>query len=187
MAGAKQPRKQPARKQPDQKQAERRQGPEINEDRRHQRIEWRMERVAWMVMLLLMAASLLGVFGSGPLSRAQAGQSGTLTLDYDRVQRSSAPTEYRFEAAPALARDGQLRLRFDAALLEEVELDSIVPEPETVRSGPGYTEFAFALDAAAAQPASIVFQFQPATFGHVRGRVATAGAPPLVVDQIVLP
>lgn len=187
MAGARHPRKQSAQKQPEQKPSQRRQGGlEFNEDRRHQRIEWRMERVAWTVMLLLMVASLLGVFGGGPLSRARAGQAGTLTLDYDRVQRSSAPTEYRFEAAPALARDGQLRLRFDAALLEEVELESIVPEPESTRSGPGYTEFAFALDAAA-QPANIVFQFQPATFGHVRGRVVAAGAPPLVLDQIVLP
>lgn len=146
-----------------------------------------MERVGWTGFALLLVASLLGLFGNGPLSRAQAGEPGTLLLHYERFQRASAPTEYRFDASPALARDGRLRLRFDERLLEEVELQSVVPEPETVRTGPGYTEFEFSLAPDTGDAARIVFQFHPSTFGRVRGRITTAGAPPLAIDQLVLP
>ena len=159
---------------------------EINEDRGFQRREWRFERAGWTVMALVVAAALLGVFGYGPVSHASAGDPETLAVDYDRVQRASAPAEYLFRVAPGLAADGELRLRFDAALTAEMELDSILPEPREVRSGPGYTEFAFATDGGD-RPAEIVFLFKPATFGHVRGRVTSDGAPPLVLDQWVLP
>jgi hypothetical protein len=163
------------------------QGIQINENRDHQRREWRIERIGWLVMAALLAAGLLGLLGYGPLSRARAGEAGTLSLEYDRLQRSSAPTEYRFDAAPSLARDGELRLRFDDTLLDEVEMQSIVPEPREVRSGPGYTEFVFAMDRTEGPSAHIQFQFEPATFGHVRGRVTADGAAPLVIDQIIYP
>ena len=161
-------------------------GIEIDEDLAHQRLEWRLERIGWTLMALLVLAALLGLLGYGPMSRASAGDAATLSLDYDRVQRASAPTEYRFHAAPALSGNGEVRLRFDASLLEEVELESIRPEPREVRTGPGYTEFAFATDGGE-RPADIVFQFRPATFCHVRGQVATQGAAPLLLDQYVLP
>lgn len=162
-------------------------GIEIEEDRRHQRRGWHMERVGWIVISLLLLASLLGLLGDGPASRAQAGEPGSLLLRYERYQRASAPTQYRFDAAPALARDGRLVLRFDQGLLEEIELKSIVPEPETVRTGPGYTEFEFAMAPGEGRAGRIVFQFNPSTFGRVRGRITAPGAPPLTVDQIVLP
>ncbi len=137
-------------------------------------------------MALLVLAALLGLLGYGPKSRASAGDAAALSPGYDRGGRAGAPTEYRLHAAPALSGYGGVRLRLDASLLEEVELESIRPEPREVRTGPGYTEFAFATDGGE-RPADIVFQFRPATFGHVRGQVATQGAAPLLLDQYVLP
>lgn len=162
------------------------QGLQIDEDLAHQRREWRIERVGWALMAALLLAGLLGLLGDGPLSRARAGDAA-LTVDYDRLQRAAAPYEYRFEADPSLAREGQLRLRFDDALLEDVELKSIIPEPESVTAGPGYTEFTFAMDAAAGPPARIAILYQHTTFGHVEGRIRAAGAAPLVVDKFVFP
>ena len=161
-------------------------GMQIDEDLAHQRLEWRLERIGWAAMALLVVAALVGLLGYGPLSHASAGDAATLAVDYDRIQRASAPTAYRFHVAPALAGNGEVRLRFDAALLDEVELESILPEPREVRTGPGYTEFAFAT-AAGDEPATIMFEFRPATFGHVRGRVTSEGAPPLLFDQYILP
>ncbi len=160
---------------------------QIDDDPAYQQREWRFERIGWVVMAVLLVAGLLGLLGYGPLSRTQAGTPGTLTVDYDRLQRASAPSEYRFHATPTLARDGQLRLRFDNALLAEIELNSVLPEPVQMRSGPGYTEFVFAMDPADGPPARLQFQFHPATFGRVRGRVTAAGAQPLVIDQIIFP
>lgn len=160
---------------------------QIDEDRDHARREWRMERIGWLVMALLLVAGLLGLFGYGPLSQGQAGDPGTLSVEYDHLQRASAPSEYRFTVAPSLVRDGELRLRFDDALLDEVDMESIIPEPKEVRSGPGYTEFVFAVNPGKGPPARVQFQFQQATFGHVRGNVTADGAAPLVIDQFIYP
>ena len=162
-------------------------GIQIDANRAHERREWRIERIGWVVMAALLAAGLLGLLGYGPLSQVQAGEPGTLSVDYDRLQRASAPSEYRFTVAPTLVRDGELRLRFDDTLLDEVDIKSIIPEPKQVRSGPGYTEFVFAMDAAEGPPARVQFQFQQATFGHVRGSVTADGAAPLVIDQFIYP
>lgn len=160
---------------------------QIEDDPAYQRREWRFERIGWVLMAVLLVAGLLGLLGYGPLSDTRAGTPGTLTVNYDRLQRASAPSEYHIDVAPTLARDGQLRLRFDNALLAEIELDSVLPQPVQMRSGPGYTEFVFAMDAAEGPPARLQFQFHPATFGHVRGRVTATGAQPLVIDQIIFP
>lgn len=160
---------------------------EINEHRAHQRREWRIERIGWMLMALLAVAALLGLLGNGPLSHASAGQPGALVVRYERLQRSGAPTEYRFEVAPALVRDGQLRLRFDAALLDEVKLESLIPEPTQVRAGPDHVDFVFAVDPVPGAPARLEMQFEPTTFGRVRGRITAAGAAPLLLDQFVFP
>ncbi|MGN6328765.1 MAG: hypothetical protein ACTHL5_07480 [Rhodanobacter sp.] len=160
---------------------------QIEEDLTYQRREWRFERAGWAVIAMLLLAGLLGLLGYGPLSQTQVGTQGALMMSYDRLQRASAPTEYHFQADASLARNGQLRLRFDDALLDEVEMESILPEPVQTRAGPGYTEFVFAMDGAEGPPARLQFQFKPATFGHVRGRVRTQGAEPLVIDQIILP
>jgi hypothetical protein len=59
-------------------------------------------------------------------------------------------------------------------------MESILPKPVQMRAGPGYTEFAFAVDDTEGPPAHLQFQFKPATFGHVRGRVLE-GLPVLVM------
>lgn len=161
-------------------------GIEIDEDRAHQRREWRIERVGWVAMAALVLAALLGLLGDGPIGETTAGTRDALRVEYNRLQRAAAPTEYRFAVQPALARDGRVRLRLEDALLEEVHLRAIVPEPASTRAGPGYTEFTFDVGAGDS-PARIVFDFEPTSFGRVTGRVVAEGAPPITLDQFVFP
>lgn len=163
------------------------QGIELDEDRAHQRVEWRIERVGWSIMVLLVVAALLGLLGDGLLGEARQGRSDGLAVEYQRLQRAAAPTEYRFSVGPALASAGRVKLRFDAALLEDAELLSVVPEPETVTTGPEYIEFAFAVQDAGEAPGRISFRFKPTTFGRVKGHVAADGATPLLLDQFIYP
>ena len=93
-------------------------------------------------MALAVIAALLGVFGGGPLSRVHA-ESGGLAVEYQRFQRASAENHYRFDLDAALVRDGRIRLRLSQALLDDMELESILPEPEAVIAGKDATEFVF--------------------------------------------
>jgi hypothetical protein len=153
---------------------------------RHHRAAWKVERTGWAVMALLLLGALLGVFGDGPLSRASAGSPASLSAEYDWLQRASAPTAYKFDVHPSLVRDGTLRLRFDQRLIDAILIDSIVPEPEATRAGPGYTEFEFDI-APEGKSARVTFHYRPDTFGHRTGRITVAGAPHVTIDQYIYP
>lgn len=153
---------------------------------RHHRAAWRVERIAWFVIVVVLAATLAGAFGDGPLSQARVGSNRTFSVEYDRLLRSSAPALLRFHVQPSLRRDGVVRLRMDRTLLDRMEIESFVPEPVRQAGGRGYSEFVFEL-APDAAPASIDLRYRPATFGRVRGEVSVAGGPALAIDQFVYP
>lgn len=152
----------------------------------HHRAAWRVERVGWTVMALALLGALLGVFGDGPLSRATVGSPSALTVEYDRFQRSSAPQMYRLRVHPSLVRRDSLTLRFNQSLVEDMELDSIVPEPESVRAAPGHTDFVFRVGTGKG-PLAITFRFQPATFGRRSGTVRVEGAAPVEIEHYIYP
>lgn len=135
-------------------------------------------------MALLLIASLLGFFGDGPISHAKSGSPGTLSVQYDRLLRSSAPAEYRFEANPTVVTGYELRMRFDQSLMEGIEIDSMVPQPETEEAGPNSTEFAFRVKANT--PVKVNLRYRPTTFGRRSGRVSVGGHT-VLIDQFVYP
>lgn len=153
---------------------------------RHHRAAWRVERIGWALGALVLGATVLGVFGDGPLSRAEAGSTDALFVEYDRLLRASAPSEYSFRARPAMAAGGFLRLRFDQALVDRMEIESIVPAPQFQEAGGDHTEFVFRAAPGAAS-LSIEFRYRPATFGPQSGRVSVAGAHPVQIRQFVYP
>jgi hypothetical protein len=54
-----------------------------------QRREWRVDRVGWVVMGLILVAGLLGVWGGGLLGSVTAtGSDGRVLVDYDRFVRN---------------------------------------------------------------------------------------------------
>lgn len=151
------------------------------------RSAWRLEHASWALMALLLVAALLGVFGGGPLSHARTGSAGTVELEYDRLLRAAAPTEYRLEIQPGFAADGRLEVRIDQDLVDAMEIASIVPEPESVTAGPGYTRFSFRIEAGGRSPARVVIGFEPATFGRFSGALSVDDAAPLTVSHFVFP
>lgn len=159
---------------------------ELHEDLRHQRREWRVERVGWALMALLLIAALLGLLGYGPLSHTRArSDDGRLTVAYDRFQRSSALSRYEIEAAPSLVAGDRLRLQFDRHLIDALEIEAVEPQPESVSAGERRTTYEFAAEPGG-QPQRIVIYYRPSTFGRLSGGV-TAGGAALALDQLVYP
>jgi hypothetical protein len=84
-------------------------GLQIDDDLRFQRRTWRIQRIGWIAFALLVLAGLLGVFGSGPLSRAEATGEG-VRIEYDRFARLQSSATLRITIDPAAVRDGAIRL-----------------------------------------------------------------------------
>jgi hypothetical protein len=160
---------------------------EIQEDLPFQRREWLVERVAWGVMALLIVAALLGLFGTGPFSRATAGdETIPLSLEYDRYGRLLAPATLRVHIGRDIGDDGFVRVWFERRYMETVELQQVTPEPENAEAAGDRLIFAFRLTDPE-RPSAITFNIRPSRFGLLSGRVGLIDGPTLRFQQFVYP
>lgn len=99
----------------------------IVEDMARQRRAWRIERVGWYALLVLIGLTLLGLFSKGPLSTVKAtSHDGSLTVDYERFSRNGA--EERM-VITARGQPGQhLDVTLPAGLLEGMALEALQPQ-----------------------------------------------------------
>ena len=113
-------------------EADNRSGP-VEENMPLQLRIWRMERMGWYALLLLVLLALAGLFSKGPLSDATAtGALGHLQVDYQRFARGGATSQLVVtlrEAAP------QSQIFISSELLEGYSLESIHPAPMASSNG----------------------------------------------------
>ena len=120
---------------------------EIDQDLDFQKKEWRLQRIGWGIMALLIVAALLGLTGSGPLARATSGDAGALLqVEYSRFVRLDAPVTLEIEIAGEAVASHQVELRVERAYLQDISVEQIVPEPDEVRSAGEQLIFVFAVD-----------------------------------------
>ena len=134
---------------------------EIYQDIEFTRREWATQRVAWVVMGLLLLAAIGGLFGSGPLSHnAIEDDGGQLRLEYPRFIRMKAPATLLVELGEGVARDGEASVWLDAKYVEDLEIREVTPEPDEVERGPNRLIYRF-LVADPGEPTNITFHITP--------------------------
>lgn len=159
---------------------------EIDSDVEFQLREWRFERIGWVAMLAAAVAALLGAFGRGPLSGAEAGAGTPLRVQYERFLRHNSPAPIELEVAPGGAGDSVVRVWIDHEYLREFDIDHIIPEPVHSEAAPGRTVYAFARSDVS-RPARITFGLIPQGFGPLHARMGVGAAPPVEISQFVYP
>jgi hypothetical protein len=145
---------------------------------------WRRERIGWVVLAAALVAALLGVFGGGPLSRAEV-SAGALRLAYDRFVRVSSPTTLRLTLPPPTGSDREAVVFLDAAYVARVRLQSVVPQPKRSVTRPGSVEFVFEV-VSVGSPATAWFHLTVEKSGWSSGRL-TAGGATLEFHQLAYP
>jgi hypothetical protein len=147
------------------------------------RREWLVQRIAWGLLILVIAAGLAGSFGSGPLSkRAMATASGTIEID--RFARRHASGEWRIQPIQSAAEGSQLALRISSSFLERYEIAAIVPEPASMTIDGSDVVFVF--DAADAR-GTVAFHVEPENVGLGEGSFVLNDSEPLLIQQFVYP
>lgn len=117
-------------------------------------------------MVLVLVAGLFGVFGRGAVAhRSITSQDGSLTVEYDRFVRLHAPAALNVRVPSGRP----LRVHLDDAYLENMEVLSIMPAPESQRATPGGVDFIFASQRDAGGRA--VFRFKVQRIGSLAGTV----------------
>ncbi len=158
---------------------------EVDQDLDHARSLWRVQRVGWVVMLLIVIGASLGLFGHGPLADGQARAEG-LTLDYDRFARHGATSSLRAEIEPRALRGDTLTLWMTREYLEGIEIESVIPEPARVVTRGDLVLFTF-MTAERSQPARITFNLRPDEYWSEHARAGIAGGEGVSFRQFIYP
>jgi hypothetical protein len=160
---------------------------QVGEDVDFLRRAWRVQRVGWAVLVVVLLAALLGLTGTGPLSQAAAGaEGGPLRAEYERFVRANSVTDLRVHLGPGVPREGRARLWFDRQYLHKVEVTGVVPDPESVEVGSDRVTYVF-LAAEAGGPVEVAFDLKPMRFGSWRGRIGAGDAEPVPLRHFVYP
>lgn len=159
---------------------------QIEQDLAFERAEARIQRVTWVVILLVLLAGLAGVFGSGPLSETTTGlPGGPLWVQHHRIARWEAPTPLQVHLGPArpsaLAAVWLPRDFADAHDIERVD-----PPPLFVEVHPDRLHYVFYAPDTAAQ-ATVTFTVKANGWGRREAAVGIPGGPEVPLTQIVLP
>lgn len=160
---------------------------QVPEDLDFEQRSWRVERVGWVILSLIMTAAFVGLLGDGPISAATAGAEGTpLQVQYGRFARHRAPVQMAIKLQPGAVPGDEARVWVDQQYLDGVELQNAMPEPESVEVGPDRYVYVFKLSEPGAG-AEFSFDLIPVRIGIRQVRVGIDGGPELRFTQIVWP
>jgi hypothetical protein len=161
---------------------------EIAQDLDFQRRSWKVQRIGWATMVLICVAALLGVCGGGPISSAQLGEEGSpLRAEYDRFLRRDAPAKLTlYVGAAAMRPDSTAEVWLDRTWLEDMEVNSITPEPEQTRTTASQVIYTFHLDPSST-PARLTYHLTTHSLGAVTGRVGLSNGPSYSFPQFSYP
>jgi hypothetical protein len=158
---------------------------EIEESMRAQRRIWKVQRVVRGFALLVLALSLAGLLGGGPLSH-QSASSGGHAVDYERIGYRDSPQSYRLQLASEVARSGKARIWLDRETLSRMKLGNIVPEPSRSVLATDRILFEFEFEEASGQT-EILFDFEPTAIGAHTARLGVESGPTFELPQLFLP
>ena len=159
---------------------------QLNEDIAFLRREWRAQRIGWLVMGVIVALGLVGLFGNGPISSAEIGSRDGFGVAYERIIRHGAQTDLEFHIAPGLQSDSTLRIYISHDYLRRFRVETIVPEP--VRSGSAGTLVFYDFERPNARQSSrVIFSLTPLGHWSHSATVALPGAAPVRFSQFALP
>jgi hypothetical protein len=160
---------------------------QIKEDLEHERREWKVQRIAWILMALVLVAAVLGLFGDGLFSEGTASTpDGSFALDYPRLARFEAPTTLTARFAPPAADEESLSLWLEGSYLRDLEIERMTPEPESTMTEDGGVRFVYAARETS-EPFEVTLHVRFERFGSVSGRVGTSSGAALSVRHFVYP
>jgi hypothetical protein len=160
---------------------------EVGQDLPFLQRAWKVQRVGWVVMLLIAMAAVLGLFGRGPLASATVGEPGaSLRMEYDRFTRHASPTRLKVLLAAGAAEGDKARVWVDREYLQGVDIEQIIPEPESVSAAGEGLIYVFPI-ADPERPTAILFSIKPDDFGYRSGAIGLADGPRLRFSQLVFP
>lgn len=164
------------------------------EDLQFQKKEWVFQRVVWMIMLVIVVLAIIGVFGNGPIARAEAGGTQEiLHIKYDRIVRERSRTEtlvtINLNRSEVLRQTGDtlIHLWISQDLVHSMGLTTTTPYP--VRTSLNDTAIVFSfITPYDSRSIKILFDWKPVDIGMQHGYIGLLSHPDVyAIRTLVLP
>lgn len=160
---------------------------EISQDLSFQERIWRIQRIAWIIMALLVIFTILGLFGEGPLSSARAGNPGEgLWLDYPRFVRNQSQFSIQIHTSPAVIVEEKVRMEIEDEYLQKMRIERISPAPGRVISSGESHVFEFDVTGTQVSPDITLF-LNPDTVGLLEAQIGVSDGMVVNFSQFVYP
>lgn len=155
---------------------------DIDEDIKLEGTNWKVQRVAWVLMAMFVVAALLGFTGDGSLNNlnTKMAKTGGLEIEYERFLRRDAPAEIKLNIP---VKQETLTLHFSKDFYEKLHVEQVVPEPTEVYTHEQGITYRFAASQA---PTAITFYFKPKGIGSMQLEVSTE-TNRLSISQFIYP
>jgi len=157
---------------------------EIDDDPRQQEIEWKMQRIAWVVLSLLLLAVAFGLFGrGGPMSTVEETSPDGFTVEYERFLRHDSPDVMRVSVQKTSS--ALVRVKIDSLYARHIQIERVTPEPERETGADGVVTFVFRTQPGTRFEAT--FYFTPEKHGSLKGWIALDTGARHALSQFVYP
>jgi hypothetical protein len=157
----------------------------VGEDLDFQRKWWRFENTAWVVFTLIIVLDLCGLFGRGPIAKAERHSAdGTIDVKYERIERTDSPSILTIQFAQSAIQDGKIRLYVSNSLVKPLGTQRVIPAPQDTVIGQGGLTYTFP---ATRPPASEALALQPSGPGIFDFSVGVVGAQQIQARVVVVP
>ena len=158
---------------------------EVGEDLDFQRAWWRFENVVWIIFSLIIVLDLCGLFGRGPLAKAERrAVDGTVDVKYERIERTESPSMLTLRFAQSAIKDGKIKLYVSQSVVQGLGAERIIPAPIETAVGDGGLTYTFP---ATKPPATVELALQPTGPGLYHLTVGVPGAQPVLASVFVVP
>jgi hypothetical protein len=144
---------------------------------------WRVERMGWIMMAIILVAAAGGVFGHGALAKRTLQPAPGLLVEYERFARAHSPMILRISFARQ-PKGGVVSLWLSGDYLSKVEVGRITPEPDRSELTAGGVNYYFT---ARQGPSAIVFHHKANHAGSLSGSFRLDEEPPVNFQQFVYP
>ncbi|WP_419730085.1 hypothetical protein [Lichenicola sp.] len=159
---------------------------EVGYDETFERRWSHAERSGYVVMLVLVAAGIAGLFGRGPFShRTVSSPASGLAVDFEPVARSQCDTQVTFHIKNDTAAT-TIDLFLDNHLVEPMGLHQVLPQPVVSQTAPDGLRLSIAVPAYS-HDTELRVMLMPDVIGPVHMVAHLQGHPVLRWTQFVVP
>lgn len=140
---------------------------DLNEKINDHILGWKIQRVGWVIMLLIILAGTTGIYGSGPFSYRKQIISGNI-LQYEFFLRYQSETQIKFKLTN---QTGITSIGIPIDYMNSFEVKHITPQPIESRIANKQLLYFFA----ATGDADIEFILKPESYLNVSGNIMVNG------------